>query len=251
VDQPPQPLPDPVTEALRLIAGAEERGVTMRAIGGVAFSLQSPNATPRLARTLKDVDMVVPRGSSKATQAVVSELGYVADEMFNVIRGASRLLFYDEVNGRHLDVFVGTFSLCHELPVSERLDRDPLTIPREELMLTKLQIFQLTVNDITDLINLLLFHDMVDSGQDAGIDAAFIAELCARDWGLWRTTTQTIARLTEYLPSAGLTPDEEGLVASRLAALSGAIESAPKSIKWRVRSRVGDRKKWYQEPSEE
>jgi hypothetical protein len=246
-----QPLPDPVTEALRLIARAEERGVTMRAIGGVAFSLQSPNNTPRLARTLKDVDMVVPRGSSKATQAALSKLGYAADEMFNAIRGASRLLFFDEVNARHLDVFVGTFSLCHELPVSERLGRDPLTIPREELMLTKLQIFQLTANDFTDLINLLLFHDMIDSGQDAGIDAAFIAELCARDWGLWRTTTQTIARLTEYLPGAELTPHEEGLVASRLAVLSGAIELAPKSTKWRVRSRVGDRKKWYQEPTEE
>jgi hypothetical protein len=44
--------------------------------------------------------------------------GYVADEMFNALRGSRRLLFYDPDNGRHLDVFIGEFSMCHDIPMT-------------------------------------------------------------------------------------------------------------------------------------
>ena len=51
-------------------------------------------------------------------------------------------------------MFVGEFSMCHDIPLTERLDRDPLTVPREELLLSKLQIVELTENDQRDIYNL-------------------------------------------------------------------------------------------------
>jgi hypothetical protein len=40
------------------------------------------------------------------------------------------------------------------------------------------------------------------------------------------------------------------LVASRLSKLSKQIEQAPKTARWKLRGRVGDRVRWYDEPEE-
>jgi hypothetical protein len=180
------PLADPVAEARRLIGLAAERGLVLRALGGVAVCLQAPDGKPRLPRRVKDIDLAAAKGAHKATIKVVLEAGYVADEMFNALRGSRRLLFGDPVNGRHLDVFVGEFAMCHNIPLTARLDSRALTVPGEELLLTKLQIVALTENDQSDIYN-ILFHAN-------GISAAFIAALCAADWGLWRTCQLNIER---------------------------------------------------------
>ncbi|MBI2237176.1 MAG: hypothetical protein HYU54_01440, partial [Actinobacteria bacterium] len=36
----------------------------------------------------------------------------------------------------------------------------------------------------------------------------------------------------------------------RAAGLRRALEGAPKSLRWKVRARVGERVSWYQEPEE-
>jgi hypothetical protein len=40
------------------------------------------------------------------------------------------------------------------------------------------------------------------------------------------------------------------LILERLDALWTRIEAAPKTARWRLRSRVGDRVRWYAEPEE-
>jgi hypothetical protein len=248
-----QPLADPVLEAQRLIGLAQPRDLVLRALGGVAICLQAPDGHPRLARTVRDIDLAAVKGSHKLTIKVVLEAGYVADEMFNALRGSRRLLFGDPTNGRHLDVFVGEFSMCHDLPLTARLDRDPLTVPKEELLLSKLQIVELTENDQSDLHN-LLFHNEValeTDTSDPGISAAFIAGLCASDWGLWRTCQLNIERSLANLAKSELEPDERALVTARLEALRDRIEAEPKPLKWRMRNQVGDRVRWYNEPEEE
>jgi hypothetical protein len=241
------PLADPIAEAQRLIGLAQERGLVLRALGGVAVCLQAPGAQPRLTRVVKDIDLAAVKGSHKSAIKVMLEAGYVADEMFNALRGSRRLLFGDPRNGRHLDVFVGEFSMCHDLPLMARLDRDPLIVPREELLLSKLQIVQLTENDQGDIFN-LLFHNDVSAD---GIDASFIAGLCAGEWGLWRTCTLNLERSLGNLEKSALEPDEQTLVAARLTSLRDRIKAEPKPMKWRMRDRVGDRVRWYNEPEEE
>ena len=48
----------------------------------------------------------------------------------------------------------------------------------------------------------------------------------------------------EPLPGAGHD------VAGQVRAVQAAIEAAPKSRAWRMRSRIGERVKWYQTPEE-
>jgi hypothetical protein len=243
-------LADPVAEARQLIARATEQGLVMRALGGVAVFLQSAGGQPRLVRSVKDIDLAVARGNGKAASRILQQASYVADEMFNALRGSRRLLYHDPRNGRHVDVFVGEFSMCHELPLTARLDRDPLTVPREELLLSKLQVVELTSNDQTDIYD-LLYHHEVGEDAGAGIASPFIAALCARDWGLWRTCQLNIGRSLDNLGGSGLDAAEQKTVADRLERLRGRIDAEPKSRRWRIRNQVGDKVRWYAEPEQE
>lgn len=149
-----------------------------------------------------------------------------------------------------MDVFIGQFSMCHDIPLTSRLDREPLTVPREELLLSKLQIVEATQNDISDVYSLLLRYD-VAATPGAGLDAGFVARLCAADWGLWRTCDASIERLLAGLPGSALDPAEQAVLAERLERLRAALQAEPKGLKWRLRSQVGERVRWYAEPEEE
>lgn len=243
------PLEDPIPEGRRLVNAATERRLTIRLLGGVAVYLQSPSTGPLLPREIGDIDVVTRRGSRTALTGLLTEAGYTADEMFNTLHGARRLAFVDETNQRKLDVFIEEFSMCHDIPIAGRLDRDPYTIPLAELLLTKLQIVQLNERDQRDIYS-LIYHHPLANGREPGIEAAFIAEVCARDWGLWRTVKATIERCQKNVGGYDIDSEASALISQRLAALWARIEQEPKSAKWRLRSRVGDRMRWYDEPEE-
>ena len=243
------PLADPVAEARRLIAAADGQGLLLRALGGVALYLLAPDGKPRLPRRVKDIDVAVPRGSGRPAARLLEQAGYVGDQMFNALHGSRRLLFIDPAHERHLDVFVGEFSMCHEIPLTARLDRAPLTVPPEELLMSKLQIVEATANDQSDLYSLLVQYDVF--AGPGSLDGSFVAGLCAKDWGLWRTCVGSIDRLLANLESSPLDPGEAARVQARLEALRGHLEAEPKTMKWRLRSQVGDKVRWYQQPEEE
>src|SRR3981081_3457982 len=117
----PGPLADPIAEGRRLVAAATRKGLTMRLLGGVGVCVQAPPEGPLLPRTIGDVDLATQRGNRSATTELLLQAGYAGDEMFNVLHGARRLLFYDDANGRKLDVFLGEFSMCHSIPIADRL----------------------------------------------------------------------------------------------------------------------------------
>jgi len=242
------PLEDPVVEARRLVEAATKKGVVVRVLGSVAVHLQAPAAGPFLTRPIKDIDLATRRGSRAAVTELLMGAGYTPDEMFNTLHGVRRLLFYDP-NERKLDAFIGDFSMCHVIPIADRLERDPLTIPLAELLLTKLQIVELNETDQRDIYN-VLYHHHVSSGGGSGIEGDFIANLCAKDWGLWRTSKANIERCKSNLSGYHLGVDASGLIQERLSTLWEKVEGAPKTAKWRLRSRVGDRVRWYQEPEE-
>ncbi len=242
-------LPDPVAEAQRAVTAAQSQNIVLRLIGGVAVRLQSPHQ-PLLNRQIGDIDFVTRRDVKQALPTLFQSLGYVSDEQFNAFHGHHRQLYVDVEKRRKVDVFVGEFTMCHAIPITERLDREAFTLPLAELLLTKLQIFELNERDERDIYNLCFHHEIVD-GQQPGIEGALIAQLCARDWGLWRTCKRTIERCVADLGNYGLASGQRELIASRLEQLWDRIEREPKTSKWKLRNRVGDRVRWYEEPEEE
>jgi hypothetical protein len=160
-----------------------------------------------------------------------------------------RGLFYDLGNERQIDLFVGSFEMCHQIPLADRLDLEPVTVPLAELLLTKLQIVELNEKDQRDILALLLEHEVGDN-DDEMVNGGHIARLCAADWGLWRTCKLNVERTREALTSYGLSPAERDSVSARLESLWARVEAEPKTRRWKVRDRVGDRVRWYEEPDE-
>lgn len=244
------PMADIVEAASALMDAAGAQSVQIRLIGGLAVRDHAEDGLhPAFERRYKDIDVVVPKGGGRDATKLLQELGYTPNESFNVMNGNRRLLFYDLGNERQLDVFIGSFEMCHAIPVAERMEVDPRTVPLAELLLTKLQVVELNEKDRRDALALLHHHELADDDRNR-VNADRIARLLASDWGLWRTATMNLQRSREALGEYALGATERQALLDRIAELERRIEEEPKSTKWKMRDKVGDRKKWYQEPEE-
>jgi hypothetical protein len=249
IETPGAPLADIVAEAERVMRAAESEGVMLRLIGGLAIHFHADAMPAVLARPYGDIDVATVKSHSRAVSPLMTELGYEPARQFNALQGDRRLLFHDRPNGRKLDVFVGGFELNHSIPITARIAVEPRTIPLAELLLTKLQVVELTAKDVRDAVALVYRHEVGDTDHET-INADVIAALTADDWGLWRTTQINLERLREGLGTLGLDPVDQQLVLKRIDSLWERIEREPKSRRWRLRARVGDRKRWYEVPDE-
>ena len=113
-----------------------------------------------------------------------------------------------------------------------------------------MQIVQINEKDIIDTIMLLMEHPLGDSDEET-INIHLVAALCGKDWGLWRTTTMNLDKLKQMAGTyPQLTAAQQAYVASQVDQALERIEAEPKSMSWRMRSRVGDRVKWYKDVDE-
>lgn len=241
---------DAVGEARRLVAAGNEGGVCVRVIGGVAVAIHAPAGLPApLTRSYGDIDLVTARKAGRATARFLADMGYQLNERFNAMNAYERLVAYDTDRGRQVDVFVGEFRMCHRLPIAERLELDEETAPLAELLLTKLQIVKLNEKDLQDIYGLLVEHPVGDRDEDA-INGTYLGRLLGDDWGLWRTSRATVETAEQRLHGMGLAAGDERLIRERLTTLWEIVQATPKSRRWRLRSRVGERVKWYGEPEE-
>lgn len=252
---PPSPEGKPDTSEIigaahQVVSHAEEAGVTLRLIGGVAVAVHaSDDLEPALRRRPEDIDVVAHTSARSKLDAVFTRAGFLADRHFNALNGSERRVYYS-AGGIKADVFVGAFRMCHVIPVDEkRLALDHPTAPLAELLMTKAQVVRLTRKDTTDLIALMRDHDVGDH-DDGVINATWIAQLCARDWGLWRTVTETLRRVTGLAHEIELSHAVRERVENRVEEILAALDRAPKSSKWKMRSRIGDRVTWYDLPEE-
>jgi hypothetical protein len=243
-----QPLADPVAEGREIGAAAVERGLELKITGGVAVAINCPSAGHApLARSYADIDLVGLGSRSGEITSLLEGLGYVADVAFNAVNGATRLFFWDEANERQVDVFLDRVEMCHEIDLRKRLDSDETTLDLADLLLMKLQVFETNEKDYLDILALLQDHEFGTGPNE--IDLPYLAALAAEDWGLWRTTTMVAERAAEFAAAlAGFEQVEraQGQVALYLASL----EEQPKSRRWKMRARIGERKRWYELPEE-
>jgi hypothetical protein len=237
-----------VQQIVELAAG---QGVVLRLLGGLAVRLHSPSATHRsLVRSYADFDFVMADRRGDRIAAAVAELGYMPNQTFNLLNGDRRLLFYDESGERQIDIFVNTFHMCHSIPiVAERLALEPVTLPLAELLLTKMQIVQLNEKDVRDLCALVLDHSFGE-GDDETFNLPYIAGLCARDWGLWKTITTNAQKVRDFADAYDLDGAQKLTITERLDVLRSTLDETPKSLKWKARDRIGERVQWYDLPEE-
>ena len=242
-------LEDIVAEGERVLGLADEAGVNLRLLGGVAVRLRAPELPQALAREYKDLDFAVPKKAAGQLDQMLRGAGYTPHVSFNAMHARERALFFDDEHDRQVDVFVDSFRMCHEIPLGKRLEVETDTVPLAELMLTKLQIIELNEKDVRDTVLLLYGHPVAENDDDA-VNAQRIAALCASDWGLWRTITANLERCREHIGDYDLPNGHGEQIAERFGQLLERIEAEPKSRGWRLRAKVGERKRWYDLPEE-
>jgi hypothetical protein len=242
-------LEDIVAEGERLLALAEEKNVDLRLLGGVAVRLHAPECPPALDREYKDLDFAIPKKASGPLDEMLRDAGYTPHVSFNAMHSRERALFFDDDHGRQVDVFVDSFRMCHAIPLADRFGVEKGTVPLAELLLTKLQIIEVNEKDIRDTVLLLHGHPVEEHDDDA-VNGARIAELCASDWGLWRTITANLDRCREHVNDYDLSNGDREQIAARFDQLLARVEAEPKSRGWKLRAKVGERKRWYDLPEE-
>ena len=242
-------LEDIVSEGERLLGIASRDGVPLRLLGGIAVRMKAPSVPPSLDRAYKDIDFAVTKKGGGAADKLLKEAGYEPHVAFNAMHARERGLYYDDVHGRQVDLFIDAFRMCHEIPLGKRLEVEADTVPLAELMLTKLQIIELNEKDIRDTVLLFHGHEIADT-DDGAVNGAHIAELCADDWGLWRTITANLERCRGHVTDYELPDEDRARIEQRFDQLLERIEAEPKSRGWRRRAKVGDKKRWYELPEE-
>lgn len=229
------------SEATRLISEAEREGLVLRALGSVGVRLHCPPLLEDMdqrERSPKDIDLVTRKEDRRGLRAFFDRQGYEADRDMLVAMEGTRYLFRNHGQGIDVDVWVDVLDLCHRLEVADRMGPGP-SLLIEDLILSKLQIVDLTPNDVQDLASMLSTHVMAAGSENPEvIDTAYVCRILGDDWGFWRTATANLARVADELPSRGRENAQE---------LIRLLETSPKTLRWRLRARIGERMQWWQE----
>jgi len=261
----PRTLQDPLAEALRIVDAADRKGLQVRLMGGMAVRAHAPEWPARTRRIEVDLDFATRGKDRVAFYELLASEGYTPDKRHNALFGTKQAYFVDVPRNRPVDVLVDNLEMCHKFDFGNRLSKSSPTLPLAELLLSKLQVVKINRKDVLDALVLLAEHPL---GQDDGepdsrhglgaINVPRILSFTSNDWGWWRTVTGNLTVLDQYLATEYVPADldlNNGRSVlfdpkDQVATLRTAIDDAPKSTRWKLRARVGERAPWYNDPEE-
>ncbi|MDI6805848.1 MAG: hypothetical protein QMD20_04195, partial [Candidatus Bathyarchaeia archaeon] len=159
----------------------------------------------------------------------------------------------------YVDVFFDKLLVAnHPIDFKGRLELDYPTITVTDMLLEKVQMWEaFSVKDLKDCLLLLKAHDVKDKGEKESIDASYIAKLLSQDWGFWYTATTNLKKLEKFIseidklgPEAEIDPkqienNDREEISRKIKTLLERIEKEPKSLGWKMRAKIGTKKRWY------
>jgi len=243
-------------EARRIVEQGEREGLTLRAMGGAGIrlgTLKCEDLGRRLARLgpgeqeFTDLDFVTYKKHLKVMQGFFESLGYRKRRATLSSAASQRQIYFHEHGWFFVDVFFDKLVVAnHPVDFRGRLGLNPLTLSPTDLLLEKLQIVGFSEKDFKDCLMLLFAHELTEEDREDTINSAYVASLLSQDWGFWYTLTTNLQGIKNLLPRVdALTEDEARTISARIDTLLSRIESVPKSMRWKARSKVGPKKRWY------
>jgi hypothetical protein len=243
---------DTYEAALQAVEAANQDDVPLKLIGGQAVRYLTPDFPPRV-RSGQDMDFASVSTAKKPVMDLLGELGFEGDKRFNTMHGHRQMYFVSPASGTAVDVIMDQLQMCHVLEFKDRISRMPFTLDVTDLLLSKLQVVEQNEKDVQDIVYLLAAYEVRDGDEPGTIGMGRIGKIVGEDWGWWRTTTGNLDRVIELVRGelARLVPSNAAYdPAEQAAALRGHADSVPKSLRWKIRSRVGERVQWYELPEE-
>ena len=257
IGEPFSAWPEYVAEARTIIDAAGERGLHLRLLGALAVVTQCPEHIWLLEQTnriLTDLDFMGYEKEIRKVETMFAELGYdiLGGRGVTMEVWVGRRIFHDPSGvRRRVDVFLDKLDFCHPIELNGRLHLDPVTISLTDLLLEKLQIVEINEKDLKDLVVLFLEHPVADGQEPGAFDASYVVDLLSKDWGFFYTVSLNLDRIRRYMETIpGLDGERRAVITRRIAELWQRVEDAPKSLKWKIRARVGPARRWYNEVGE-
>jgi hypothetical protein len=233
-------------ESTRILDEARRRNTVLRLVGGLAIHIHCTEHS-FCDRRYGDIDFVGLKTQYKSIVEVMKEVGYMENSNMTMSTGGSRLLFERPGTTDHIDVFLDHIDIEHEVNLKDRLDIEKETISISDLLLVKLTITRLNEKDIRDIITMMKDIRIGHDDSVGTINITYIAELCAKSWGLHHDVMASLRRTLDFLPRFALSESIGSEVTDRLETLKNEILKTPKSFRWRLRALIGERFPWRRE----
>lgn len=252
-----EPLPDFIEEATKIVELAEKRGIILRIMGACAVKLHCPKCGylhKKMGRELTDIDFISYSKFEPDMEEFFKDLGYKPREYLSKYwaraTALGRQIYDDEKNKRAVDVFFDKLQMCHTIDFRRRLELDCPTITLADIILEKMQIVKINEKDVKDTIILLREHKVGENDTET-INEKYIARLLSKDWCFYYTVTTNLNLIRDFSKRyEALTKEDHNDVSTKIDALLEVIEKEPKSLGWKMRAKIGTRKKWYTEVGE-
>jgi hypothetical protein len=261
-----------VREAQQTVEEANGKGIILRILGGLGIAIhcqEHKEFAKGLSRIgtgaiegqeYSDIDYVAYRSQREKIKELFDKLGYAKRRATLSTAASERQLYYHPKGWFYVDVFFDKLLVAnHQIDFRGRLDFDYPTISVTDMLLEKIQMWEVfSIKDLKDCLLLLKAHNIKEGNDTESIDISYVGKLLAQDWGFWYTATTNLNKLRKFTseidkfgPEAGIDPrliekeDREEIV-RKIEALLEAINKEPKPFGWKMRAKVGTKKRWYE-----
>jgi len=258
-------------EAETIVEEAEKKGITLRIMGGLGVAMHCKEFRDfaiKLRRTgtgvvkgqeYSDIDFMSYRKHRKRIKDFFGEMRYAKRRATLSSAASERQIYYHPKGWFYVDIFYDKLLVAnHPVDFKGRLELDHPTISVTDLLLEKIQMWEVfSIKDLKDCLVLLKAHKVEEKGAKEGIDVSYIAKLLAQDWGFWYTATTNLKKIRKFIneidrlgPEVGIDPHhlkKEGIdeITEKIESLLNRIDREPKSFRWKLRSKAGAKKRWY------
>ncbi|MDH5754497.1 MAG: hypothetical protein OEY95_04765 [Candidatus Bathyarchaeota archaeon] len=258
-------------EAQEIVEKAKEKGIILRILGGLGIAIhcqEHKEFAKKLGRVgtgvvkgqeYSDIDYFSYRKQREKIKELFDKIGYAKRRATLSTAASERQIYYHPKGWFYVDIFFDKLLVAnHPIDFRGRLELDYPTITVTDMLLEKIQMWEaFSIKDLKDCLLLLKAHDTKEKGEKENIDASYIAKLLAKDWGFWYTATTNLKKLKKFIteidklgPEVQVNPkqiekkDREE-IARKIENLLERIDKEPKSFGWKMRAKVGTKKRWY------
>ncbi|MDI6904525.1 MAG: hypothetical protein QMD13_03400 [Candidatus Bathyarchaeia archaeon] len=258
-------------ESQEIVEKAKEKGIILRILGGLGIAIhcqEHKEFAKKLGRVgtgvvkgqeYSDIDYVSYRKQREKIKELFDKIGYAKRRATLSTAASERQIYYHPKGWFYVDIFFDKLLVAnHPIDFRGRLELDHPTITVTDMLLEKIQMWEaFSIKDLKDCLLLLKAHDIKERGEKESIDASHIAKLLSQDWGFWYTATTNLKKLKKFVTELDKLGSEVEIkpkqiekkdredIARKIENLLERIDKKPKSFGWKMRAKVGTKKRWY------
>jgi hypothetical protein len=232
-----------------LLDEAHSRSLCLSSFGSIAVRIQTESCSLLLKsnRSYKDIDLVSLSPYQEPLHRWLGELGWQRWEEVFLVSEGKRAVYKSNDHPFVIEIFFDELPFCHRIDLKDRIGEQH-TLPLADLLLTKLQRAEPRARDFEDIAALLACKAAEFSSPDKPAMKR-VVDVLSFDWEFCHTSLKNLSQLSRLVSqstlASTLTPQGLRELAVVTQSVMAAINQAPKSVFWRLRSSLGERYRWY------